>query len=104
MNNKKYNQIINDAYENYFNKTKDLTKDNFEVKGNGVIIITEFDLKSINQYGEISGTISDSYFRPFTKEEFINKCKTDTEFSETWGLKIEEKWYNETFEGNNDEQ
>ena len=26
-----------------------------------------------------------------SKEEFINKCKTDTEFSETWGLKIEER-------------
>jgi len=26
-----------------------------------------------------------------TKEEFINKCKTDTEFSEEWGLKIEER-------------
>jgi hypothetical protein len=25
-----------------------------------------------------------------TKEEFINKCKTDTEFSEKWGLTIEE--------------
>jgi hypothetical protein len=25
------------------------------------------------------------------KEEFINKCKTDPEFSETWGLKIEER-------------
>ena len=25
------------------------------------------------------------------KEEFINKCKTDSEFSETWGLKIEER-------------
>lgn len=29
--------------------------------------------------------------RPLTKEEFINKCKTDTEFSERWGLKIEER-------------
>ena len=28
---------------------------------------------------------------PCTKEEFINKCKTDTEFSEKWGLKIEER-------------
>ena len=27
----------------------------------------------------------------FTKEEFINKCKTDPEFSEKWGLKIEER-------------
>ena len=26
-----------------------------------------------------------------TKGEFINKCKTDTEFSEKWGLKIEER-------------
>ena len=26
-----------------------------------------------------------------TKEEFINKCKTDTEFLEKWGLKIEER-------------
>ena len=26
-----------------------------------------------------------------SKESFINKCKTDTEFSEKWGLKIEER-------------
>jgi len=25
------------------------------------------------------------------KEEFINKCKTNPEFSKTWGLKIEER-------------
>jgi hypothetical protein len=28
---------------------------------------------------------------PNLKEEFINKCKTNPEFSETWGLKIEER-------------
>jgi len=28
---------------------------------------------------------------PSTQEEFINKCKTDSEFSERWGLKIEER-------------
>ncbi len=27
----------------------------------------------------------------FTQEEFINKCKNDTEFSERWGLRIEER-------------
>ena len=27
----------------------------------------------------------------FTKEEFINKIKTDSKFSEKWGLKIEER-------------
>ena len=26
-----------------------------------------------------------------SKESFIRKCKTDPEFSETWGLKIEER-------------
>jgi hypothetical protein len=29
--------------------------------------------------------------RPLIKEEFINKCKTDSEFSQKWGLKIEER-------------
>jgi hypothetical protein len=27
----------------------------------------------------------------YSQEEFTNKCKTDTEFSERWGLKIEER-------------
>ena len=26
-----------------------------------------------------------------SKEEFVDKCKTDREFSETWGLEIEER-------------
>jgi hypothetical protein len=26
-----------------------------------------------------------------SKETFVNECKTDTEFSEKWGLKIEER-------------
>jgi hypothetical protein len=26
-----------------------------------------------------------------SQEEFINKCKTDSDFSETWGLRIEER-------------
>ena len=30
-------------------------------------------------------------FRPHTPEEFINKIKTDEEFSKTWGIKIEER-------------
>jgi hypothetical protein len=29
--------------------------------------------------------------RSYTQEEFINKCKTNTEFSEKWGIKIEER-------------
>jgi hypothetical protein len=43
---------------------------------------------------ELSDVISDNEKfngRNYTQDEFINKCKTDTEFSETWGLKIEER-------------
>jgi hypothetical protein len=29
-----------------------------------------------------------------TKDEFINNCKTNTEFSKKWGLKIEERELN----------
>ena len=44
-----------------------------------------------------------------SKESFIRKCKTDPEFSETWGLKIEERelgleerynWYTEKYNKN----
>ena len=30
----------------------------------------------------------------WSQEEFINKCKTDPEFSDKWGLKIEERELN----------
>ena len=30
-------------------------------------------------------------YRQYAPKEFINKCKTDSEFSETWGIKIEER-------------
>jgi hypothetical protein len=56
MNKERYNQIIDEAYENYREKNHILYKDT-----------------------------------AWTKEEFINKCKTDSDFSEKWGLKIEER-------------
>ena len=56
MNKERYNQIIDEAYENY---SKMVWK------------ITDIPL--------------------YSKEEFTNKCKTDPEFSEKWGLKIEER-------------
>ena len=48
--------------------------------------------------------------RQYMKEEFINQCKTDPEFSEKWGLTIEErelsidernKWFQINLNGNN---
>ena len=47
--------------------------------------------------GQINAYLEGKAEKPFfylTQEEFINKCKTDTEFSEKWGLKIEEKELN----------
>ena len=67
MNKERYNQIINEAYENY-TQTK--------------IIKTDGGETHISPIGHYNG---------MTKEQFINKCKTDSEFSETWGLKIEER-------------
>ena len=70
MNNEKMNQMIDEAYENY-------------LKGG--------DIKWLKQE-EVDTPIGKMNIpTPYTKEEFINKCKTDTEFSETWGLKIEER-------------
>ena len=73
-------QIIDEAYENYFLKTENITLETLHVP-----------YRNTHLYGTVSGPISNTKFRPYTKEEFINKCKTDTEFSERWGLKIEER-------------
>ena len=68
MNNE---QIIDEAYENYKSTTleSDMKKSAWEL------------------------TVQSMSGKKFiiSQEEFINKCKTDTEFSEKWGLQIEER-------------
>ena len=66
MSKERYNQIIDDAYKNF--------KNNFPMKKSNP------PKDYINSKGQL-----------LTKEEFIDKCKTDNEFSEKWGLKIEER-------------
>jgi hypothetical protein len=66
MNKQRYNRIIDDAYKNF--------KNNFPMKKSNP------PKDYINSKGQL-----------LTKEEFIDKCKTDKEFSERWGLKIEER-------------
>ena len=70
MNNEKINQMIDEAYKNY-RKT----------------ILTEFfeNTKELRKWATVEGPGG------YNKEEFINKCKTDSEFSEKWGLKIEQR-------------
>ena len=80
MNKEKYNQIIDEVYKNYF-LIKSMEKGPFGISG---LILP--------------------------KEEFINNCKTNPEFSEKWGIKIEEKelstqerneWFQIHLNGNN---
>jgi len=67
--NKEQRQIIDEAYKNFVKSYTD---------EDGDIILPPDDY--INDNGEL-----------LSKQEFINKCKTDVKFSETWGLNIEER-------------
>lgn len=73
--------IINVAYKNYIEETN-------KWSDSGPHNISLDELKMI---GTMTGAISNARIRQYTKDEFINKCKTDSEFSERWGLKIEER-------------
>ena len=64
MNKEKYNQIIDEAYENY-EKSYEMGK---HLEGTGLL-----------------------WMAKETKGTFIYRSKTDPEFSEKWGLKIEER-------------
>jgi len=68
--NKEQQELLDDAYNRY-----------------RATIIKEFyeDTKELRKWATVEGPGG------HTKEEFIDKCKTDTEFSEKWGLKIEER-------------
>jgi hypothetical protein len=88
MNNEKYNQIIDDAYKRYLIHTAMGVKNGFDrIKGYLDGCLVEFD----GSYEHFSNPSFQYGYRPHTQEEFINKIKTDPEFSEKWGLKIEER-------------
>jgi hypothetical protein len=72
--NKEQQELLGEAYRNY-----------------GFTCIGE--TKRQEQQMKEKGGWLDLCLTPYfeDKEEFINKCKTDTEFSEKWGLKIEER-------------
>jgi hypothetical protein len=70
MTDARYTVYIDKAYSNYVNKC------NEDKWMREIILDLPFPNKSYGLYSQ---------------EEFINKIKTDTEFSEKWGLKIEER-------------
>jgi len=65
--NKEQQELLDGAYENY-------------LKGGHI--------KWLNQMEVDTPTGKMNIPIPYTQEEFINKCKTDSEFSQGWGLKI----------------
>ena len=69
-------QIIDKAYETY-NKE--------------IIRQREIQKEEVNRLRSQGKRVRVSLIELLTKEEFINKCKTNPEFSEKWGLKIEER-------------
>ena len=73
MNNldRQYTDLLNEAYKNYWGK---------------VSVNNEEDCLVKQEEGSLLKEV-----RVLYQQEFINKCKTDTEFSEKWGLKIEER-------------
>ena len=65
----KYNQIIDEVYKNYLNEWT------FEKYPNDGSVYSVEPIK----------------VKEHSKEQFVYRCKTDNEFSERWGLKIEER-------------
>jgi len=72
MSKERYNQIIDEVYRDYEVDTS---------LGN---------CAALNPQAIVEGWAPD-LIDEMTKEEFIDKCKTDKEFSEMWRLKIEER-------------
>jgi hypothetical protein len=68
--NKEQQGLLDEAYNNY---RKTITNEFFE------------NTKELRKWAAVEGPGG------YNQEEFINKCKTDPEFSEKWGLKIEER-------------
>ena len=68
--NKEQQGLLDEVYKNYWGK---------------VSVNNEEDCLVKQEEGSLLKEV-----RVLYQQEFINKCKTDQEFSETWGLTIEE--------------
>ena len=74
-----YNQMIDEAYKNY------------RLKSNDIDLPENLYNNLIDDLNKDAMFPIDNPSRMLSKEKFINKIKTDSEFSERWGLKIEER-------------
>ena len=76
MNNEQYNQIIDETYKKYQLETWGECDKKWLIELDGMNMRTGEKCK---------------VHRQLSKEEFVNKCKIDEEFSDKWELKIEER-------------
>lgn len=91
--NKEQQKLLDESYSNY---DKEILRQR------------KLQKKEVERLRSQGKRVRVSLIELLTKEEFINKCKTDTEFSERWGLKIEEReltyserykiWFTNNFE------
>jgi hypothetical protein len=86
--NEEQQELLDEAYEKYLEYTINGIETGLDkIKGYLDGCLVEYD-----GYYEHFTNPSFAYgYRTYNQEEFINKCKTDSEFSERWGLKIEER-------------
>jgi len=75
--NKEQQELLDEVYKKYQSQTMFRTDD--------LVSLEELDGMCLGT-GEIK-----KVYRQYAPKEFINKCKTDSEFSQKWGLKIEER-------------
>jgi hypothetical protein len=74
--NEEQQELADKAYENY---NKEILRQR------------ELQKKEVERLRSQGKRVRISLIELLSKEEFINKCKTDSEFSQRWGLKIEER-------------
>jgi hypothetical protein len=76
LSKKEQQELLDEVYENYCKEYSSL-----------------YYLEDKIEYGssDYHHNIEDYSFEAYTQEEFIHRCKTDSEFSEKWGLTIEER-------------
>jgi len=86
--NKEQQDLLNEVYEKYLKYTINGIETGLDkIKGYLDNCLVEYD-----GYYEHFTNPSFAYgYRTHNQQEFINKCKTDDEFAEKWGLKIEER-------------
>jgi hypothetical protein len=86
--NKEQQELLDEAYEKYLEYTINGIETGLDkIKGYLDGCLVEYD-----GYYEHFTNPSFAYgYRTYNQEEFINKIKTDDEFANKWGLKIEER-------------